>query len=77
MATQQENPCDRLLTVQQLASKLAISKRGVHRLNSSGRIPKPLQIGGAIRWSEKTINRWLDAGAPDRRTFEEMREVGR
>ncbi len=65
---------DRLLTADELASKLALSRRSVHRLNSSGRIPKPLHIGGSIRWSEKTINRWLEAGAPDRKAFQAMQE---
>ncbi len=72
-----EQTKDRLLTAQDLAEKLALSKRGVHRLNSSGKIPRPLRIGGSVRWSEMTIARWLEAGAPDRKTFEAGEEVAR
>jgi len=70
-----EQTSERLLTAQKLGAKLALSKRQVHRLNSAGRIPKPLRIGGSVRWSETTINCWLQAGAPDRKTFEMMQET--
>ena len=68
---------DRLLTAQMLADQLSLSKRQVHRLNSAGRLPKPLRIGGSVRWSEKIVNRWIEAGTPDRRTFGEIQEVER
>ncbi|MEJ2705600.1 MAG: hypothetical protein P8Z79_24440 [Sedimentisphaerales bacterium] len=63
---------DKLLTVKTLAERLSLSKRQIHRLNSAGRLPKPLRIGGSIRWSSDTICRWLSLSAPDRRTFEAM-----
>ncbi len=66
----------RLLTAQMLAERLSLSKRQVHRLNSAGRIPKPLRVGGSIRWSERTVNRWIEAGTPDRKTFEAMQQAG-
>ncbi|MHC4582702.1 MAG: helix-turn-helix transcriptional regulator [Planctomycetota bacterium] len=66
---------DRLLTAQMLAERLSLSKRQVHRLNSAGRIPAPIRIGGSVRWSERTVNRWIEAGAPDRRTFEAMQQA--
>jgi prophage regulatory protein len=61
---------DRLLTAKMLGERLSLSKRQVHRLNSAGLIPKPLRIGGSVRWAESTIAKWLAVGAPDRRTFE-------
>ncbi len=67
---------DRLLTAKMLGERLSLSKRQIHRLNSAGRIPKPLRIGGSVRWSERTVNRWLEAGAPDRKTFEAMQQMG-
>jgi len=66
---------ERLLTAQALGQMLSLSKRQIFRLNSCGKIPAPIRIGGSVRWSENTIAKWLAAGAPDRKTFEAMREV--
>ncbi len=63
-----------LLTAKELGARLSLSKRQVFRLNSCGNLPKPLRIGGSVRWVESTIAKWLAAGAPDRRTFEAMQE---
>jgi predicted DNA-binding transcriptional regulator AlpA len=66
-----------LLSAQAVGEMLSLSKRQVFRLNSSGKIPAPIRIGGAVRWAESTISTWLKAGAPDRRTFEAMQEAGK
>jgi len=65
---------DRLLTAKTLGEMLSLSKRQVHRLNACGKLPKPLRIGGSVRWAESTIAKWLKCGAPDRKTFEAMQE---
>jgi predicted DNA-binding transcriptional regulator AlpA len=59
-----------LLTAKTLGQILSLSKRQVHRLNSLGKIPVPLRIGGAVRWSAEEISAWLAAGAPDRKLWE-------
>lgn len=61
---------EKLLTAKALGEMLSLSKRQIFRLNSSGKIPSPIRIGGSVRWSEITIGEWLIAGAPDRRTWE-------
>ena len=66
-----------LLTAKQLGAKLNLSKRQIFRLNSSGKLPAPIRIGGSIRWAESAVAAWLKAGAPDRKTFEVMQGVGR
>ena len=65
---------EKLLTAKALGQMLSLSKRQIFRLNSSGKIPVPIRIGGAVRWAESTIAEWLAAGAPDRKTFEAMRQ---
>ena len=65
---------DTLLSAEAVGKMLSLSRRQIFRLNSSGKIPAPIRIGGAVRWSEQTIADWLAAGAPDRRTFEVRRE---
>jgi predicted DNA-binding transcriptional regulator AlpA len=65
-----------LLTARAVGEILSLSKRQVFRLNSSGKIPQPVRIGGSIRWIESQINEWIAAGAPDRKTFETMQQAG-
>ena len=70
MQTQNANQAtEKLLTAQAVGKILSLSKRQIFRLNSSGKIPAPLRIGGSVRWAESTIIAWLAAGAPDRKTF--------
>lgn len=66
---------DRLLSAEAVGKMLSLSRRQIFRLNSSGKIPAPIRIGGAVRWAESTIAEWLAAGAPDRKTFEAMQEM--
>jgi len=56
--------------------KLSLSKRQIFRLNLCGKIPAPIRIGGAVRWSSEEISAWLAASAPDRRTWETMKNAG-
>ena len=68
---------EKLLTAKAVGEMLSLSKRQIFRLNSSGKIPAPVRIGGAVRWSVEEISAWLAASAPDRRTWEAMRSTGR
>ena len=74
-----ENKTDQtcqLLSAKTLGEMLNLSKRQVFRLNSCGKIPAPIRIGGAVRWSADEISAWLAASAPDRRTWEVMKNAG-
>jgi len=68
---------ERALTAKAVGEMLSLSKRQVFRLNSCGKIPAPIRIGGSVRWAESTITAWLAAGAPDRQTFEAMQGVAK
>ena len=68
---------NQLLNAKALGRVLALSKRQIFRLNSCGKIPAPIRIGGAVRWSNQEIANWLAAGAPDRRTWEARKAVRR
>lgn len=65
-----------LLSAKALGDMLSLSKRQVFRLNSCGKIPAPLRIGGAVRWSAEEISAWLAASAPDRRTWAAIKNAG-
>ena len=50
-----------LLTVDDLAVILDVSRRTVFRLRARGVIPKPLRIGGTLlRWRSNDIDRFLE-----------------
>ncbi len=67
---------ERLLTAKALGQMLSLSKRQIFRLNSSGRIPAPIRIGGSIRWDlERDIKPWLAAGAPTRAEWEVLKKA--
>lgn len=59
-----------LLTSKQVGLLLALSQRQIFRLNSCGKIPKPLKISGAVRWRLSDISRWQELACPDRREYE-------
>jgi len=75
MTTTPTNQTCQLISAKTLGQMLSLSKRQIHRLNSSGKIPAPIRIGGAVRWSAEEISAWLAAGAKDRKIWEAMKEA--
>lgn len=73
MTNEKSNQNIQLLSAKELGKLLSLSKRQIFRLNSCGKIPKPLRIGGSVRWSSEECAAWLRAGAPDRLTWESMK----
>ena len=74
--TQTQNQTCQLLSAKTFGQMLALSKRQIFRLNSCGKIPAPIRIGGAVRWDSQECAGWLAAGAPDRKTWEQMKQAG-
>ena len=64
-----------LLKVETVAQILNLSKRTIHRLNCTGKIPCPVKISGSIRWRKSDIENWIELGCPDRETFN-LRKAG-
>jgi len=54
-----------LLSARTLAQRLAVSVRTLWRLRSSGKLPEPVHLGGAVRWRKADIDAWVAAGCPD------------
>jgi len=65
-----------LVSAKELAKMLSLSKRQIFRLSACGKIPKPIKIGGSVRWDESEIAEFIKAGAPDRKTWEAMKQAG-
>lgn len=64
------HPPESLLTVQDMAALLQCDARSIHRWWRAGDIPKPLRIGGVLRWYGESVRQWLqeaqDAGTRTR-----------
>ncbi len=67
-----------LLDAVALARRLSMSVRTVRRMDSSGRLPRPIRIGKAVRWAldsgPNSICAWVGAGCPDRLRFETLQQ---
>lgn len=53
-----------LLRDREVAELLAISRRSVWRLTSSGDLPRPIKLGKAVRWRRSDIEEVIDAMGP-------------
>ena len=56
-----------------LAALLCSGVRTVRTWDAAGKLPQPIRIGGRVVWRVEEIRAWLDAGAPDRETWEARR----
>jgi excisionase family DNA binding protein len=63
-----------LLSAKDLARTLGLGLRTIRSMDAAGKLPAPVRIGGAVRWRAAEIRDWLDAGAPDRKTWERIRD---
>ncbi len=54
-------------SVQQLAKRLGVSVRTIHRMKDSGEIPTPIRLGRLLKWPIKLIDAWLDEQAANAR----------
>jgi excisionase family DNA binding protein len=64
--TKPENQIEsaRLLTVEAVAAMLAVSSRHVYRLADSGKMPRPVKLGGSNRWDREVIENWIKDSCP-------------
>jgi predicted DNA-binding transcriptional regulator AlpA len=71
---------DALLIPDTMAAALAgISRSTWHSLRAAGKIgPAPVKLGRAVRYRREEVIGWINAGCPDARTWQAMRDaVGR
>jgi len=63
------------ISAKQLSQLLGVSLRQVWRLNATGKIPRPVRLGGSVRFNRAEVARWFEAGCPDRQEWEARKEV--
>ena len=64
-----------LLSASELAQLLSVSLRHIRKMNTEGKLPKPIYLGHSVRWSLKDIESWISAGAPKRNQWESRKEA--
>ena len=64
---------EKLWTAKQVAAFLKVSIRQVHRLTTDALMPACVRLGGNFRWHKEEVIAWLDAGAPDREQWNQMK----
>jgi predicted DNA-binding transcriptional regulator AlpA len=42
------------------------------RDHAAARIPRPVKLGGRTLWRTEELRRWVQAGCPDRKTWEAL-----
>jgi predicted DNA-binding transcriptional regulator AlpA len=50
-----------LLSLREVADALGIGVRSLHRHIKAKRFPKPIRIGGTLRFSRKSIAQWISS----------------
>ena len=63
------------ISARELAQMLDVSLRQIWRLNSAARLPKPIRLGGSVRWNRQEVTDWFVAGCPDRKVWEATKEA--
>jgi predicted DNA-binding transcriptional regulator AlpA len=58
-----------LLTAVEAAALCRVSERTWRNWDASGHIPVPVRIGRSLFWRPKELADWVEAGCPDRHTW--------
>jgi len=48
-----------LLSVKELARRLGVGERSIHRWHDAGVLPRAVRIGRLLRWKRTDIDSWL------------------
>ena len=67
----------RLLTVKAVAAMLTVSSRHVYRMADSGKMPRPVKLGGSIRWDREVVENWIKESCPSVRHVKHVSRLGR
>ena len=67
----QLRPEPTLLTVEQVAAMMSVSKRTVWRMLSAGEFIQPIRVRGNTRWRHAELHEWIEAGCPQVTTNQE------
>ena len=63
-----------LITAEEAAWLLGISRAHFYKLLSSGRLPAPVNLGRSVRWARAELEAWIATGAPPRVQWEATKD---
>lgn len=67
-----------LLVSAEIAARLCgVSEATWWRLHAAAKVPAPIRLGGRTLWRRAELAAFCEAGCPDRRTWEALRQRGR
>lgn len=75
MTNKNTNQTCQLLSAKALSKILATSVRSIWRYRSAQALPEPVKVGGAIRWRQSDIEKWVHMGCPNRKEFETFKDM--
>lgn len=55
-----------LVSAAQAGALVCVNRSTWTRWSAAGKIPAPIRIGGAVRWSYAELQEWIKAGCPGR-----------
>ena len=58
-----------LVSIERVAAMLSASRRTVRRLDSAGKLPRGIRLGGLKRWRADELKDWIAAGCPPRKEW--------
>lgn len=65
-----------LVDARRAAALLGIGLRTLRTMDAAGKLPAPVRLSpGCVRWRVAELRDWIDAGAPDRATWEIVRRT--
>jgi predicted DNA-binding transcriptional regulator AlpA len=71
-------PVPLLLDGRDAARLCGVSPATWYRMVAAGRCPAPVRLSaGCVRWRAQELRAWVEAGCPDRRTWEALRAARR
>lgn len=59
-----------LVSVDDVGRLLSVSARTVWRLDSAGKLPKAVRVGGQKRWRRDELIAWVADGCPNRKDWQ-------
>ena len=59
-----------LVDAREAGSLVGIDERTWRRLDARGQVPAPIKVGKSARWPLRELAKWIQAGCPNRETWE-------
>jgi predicted DNA-binding transcriptional regulator AlpA len=68
-------PAALLLRACTAAAACSVSVTTWWRWHAAARCPAPVRVGASVRWRADELRSWIEAGCPDRQTWQALRNA--